>query len=179
MYDITNYLNRAPFEPNDAMRLGSEYEKQVQKLTQGGKVTGQILPTAKDMAALVADGVWQVTVKTYITIEEQRYVIWGKIDVLRPDGILDIKTTQEYKGEDKYLGTTQHIMYLHAAHQSGWKHSKFKYLVSDFHEIHQIEFEVGDWDLLAVEAHRIIQAFLEFLKQNPKLQKAYETKFCR
>ena len=146
MYDITNYLNRAPFEPNDAMKLGAEYEKQVQRMTQGLKVQNP-MPTAKAMADMVKGARWQVTVKTYLTIEEQQYVLWGKIDVLQPDEILDIKTTQEYKGVDRYLGTTQHLIYLHGAHQTEWKQTKFRYLVSDFHEIHEVPFEVEDWDL--------------------------------
>ncbi|MHA1302160.1 MAG: hypothetical protein ACTSPI_00460 [Candidatus Heimdallarchaeaceae archaeon] len=176
-YDLTNYLNRAPFEPNDYMKLGQEYENQVQKLSQGMKVDN-LMPTAANMAKLVAGGTWQVKIKGRITIDEQKYFLSGRIDVLKKGEIIDIKTTQEYKGEDKYLGTTQHLLYLYSAHSQNWKHNIFKYLVSDFKEIHEVKFEVNDWELLRIEVHRIISEFLTFLNKHPELRKAYDTVFC-
>jgi len=177
LYDLTNYLNRAPFEPNDYMKLGQEYEKQVQKLTQGMKVEN-LIPTTTTMAQLVAGGAWQVKIKGRITIDEQKYFLSGRIDVLRKGEIIDIKTTQEYKGEDKYLGTTQHLLYLYSAHSQNWKHDTFKYLVSDFKEIHEVKFQVDDWDLLHVEVHRVISEFINFLNKYPELKNAYDNTFC-
>jgi hypothetical protein len=177
LHDLRGYLNRVPFDPNDAMKLGEEYERQVQKLSFGGYVDDP-MPTAKKMADRVAGGVWQVKIKGYITINNQRYILYGRIDVLKKGEILDIKTTQEYKGEDKYLQTTQHLIYLYNAHASKWLHDKFLYLVSDFKDIHEIEFKVEDWDLLNVEVHRRVSEFIMFLDANPELRKAYDTTFC-
>lgn len=174
--DITRYLNRAPFEPNDSMKLGQEYENQVRKLSQGMKVEG-VMPTATEMANLVKGGTWQVKLKGYITVDQQRYCLYGRIDVLTSE-ILDIKTTQDYKGEEKYLSTAQHLIYLYNARSRNWKHDTFKYLVTDFKEIHEVKFQVNDWDLLNVEVHRIVKEFADWLKQNPELQDAYDNTFC-
>ena len=178
LFDLTSYLNRAPFEPNDYMKLGEQFEGQVRKLTQGMKVADP-MPTAKQMAERVSGGAWQVTCKGYMTINEQSYIFYGKIDVLKPGEILDIKTTQEFKGEDRYLQGTQHLLYLYAAHSQKWKHDTFRYLVTDFSEIHEVEFSVGDWDLLTQEVYRRVTDLLGFLKAHPDLEKAYNTVFCR
>lgn len=177
LYDLTNYLNRAPFEPNDFMKLGEQYEKEVQKLCIGGKVENP-MPTAKAMAERVAGGVWQVRTKGFITIDGQRYCLYGRIDVLRKGEILDIKTTQEFKGDEKYLSTSQHLVYLYNAHHSNWQHSVFRYLVTDFKDIHEVPFEVSNWDLLNVEVHRRVSEFVQFLNSKPELRHAYDNTFC-
>lgn len=177
LHDLRSYLNRAPFVQNDFMKIGEEYENQVRKLTMGLKVQDP-MPTAKQMAEKVAGGNWQVKLKGYISIDSQKYCLYGRIDVLKKGEIVDIKTTQEYKGEEKYLSTTQHIIYLYNAHSRHWKHNIFKYLVSDFKDIHEVKFEVEDWDLLKIEAHRIVSEFVDFLNKNPELKDAYDNKFC-
>ena len=160
------------------MKLGAAYEAQVRKLTMGMKVK-DAMPTAKEMAERVADGAWQVTVKSTIEIDGVLYMIYGKVDVLRKGEIVDIKTTQNFKNPDYYLEGHQHLFYLWCAKKLKWKHEKFVYLVTDFKEIHEVEFEVGDWDLFNMEVHKRLTDFIGFLKDHPDLEKAYNTKFCR
>ena len=176
--DLSNYLNRVPFEPNEYFERGNKYEKQVKALCNGWKVEDP-MPTIKEMAKLCKGGLWQQNTKVFIVIDNVEYIVCGRIDVLKKDEIIDIKTTSNYKGEDSYLSTSQHVLYLYANHEIGGTINKFRYLVSDFNEIHKVSFEVEDWDLLRVEAFKLLTDFLNFLKGNKSLQEAYLHKFCR
>lgn len=175
--DLTNLLNRAPFKPNKYFVRGNKYENQVRSICRGIS-PNDVMSTAVEMAELCKGGKWQEKIRAFIYIDDVPFCISGRIDVLFPDEIIDIKTTTTFKGDESYLSTSQHILYLFSAIHKKMPQRQFKYLVTDFEQIHEVPFEVGDPALLRVEVWRMINEFLDYLNKHKDLLEAYETKFC-
>lgn len=176
--DLTNMLNRTPFKPNEAFELGKKFETQIYRICIGIKVKNP-MPTVKKAAEICKGGARQVTVKTFVTYKEIEYCIYGKIDVLKKDLVIDIKTTSNYHGEEYYLSSFQHLFYLYALHKNNRPQSKFLYLVSDFNQLYKIEIEYEDWNKVETEVLNAIHTLLDFLKKYSELEKAYNKTFCR
>lgn len=176
--DFSNMLNRTPFKPNKAFQLGKKFENQIYRICQGIRVKDP-LPTVEDAVTICKGGIWQVTTKIFITYKNVEYCVYGKIDVLKKDVVIDIKTTGNYHGEDYYLSGYQHLFYLYALHKNYNPQSKFLYLVTDFNELHKIEVEYTNWNLVESHVHNAIHTLLEFLEKYPDLKKAYNSVFSR
>ena len=69
-------------------------------------------------------GTFQGVVKKEVVRDNKNLVFYGKTDVSFPERIIDIKTTLNWKGEEKYLRGWQHLFYLWIT-----KKEYFEYLV--------------------------------------------------
>lgn len=197
---LKNNLYRKPWEPSEAVKRGIAYEDQVRKVAEDNYLNTQsvpLFPTALTMGLMMRSARWQVKIKTFMSINGVSYCLYGKVDCMRKDCIEDIKTTEKFGGEEKYLSMNQHIFYLFIvadlARQGVVTNNtcyniegkdfrvkrKFNYVVTDFKDIHIVKFESPGYAVLRNKVFGKINEFLEFVNKDKDLKLGYETKFCR
>jgi len=175
--DLENYLNRRPID-KEVFELGNRFEKQVESLAKGVKITNP-MKTAEEVAAICKGGLWQQVTKCEIKTPDVTFLLYGRKDVDFANKTIDIKTTSNYKNPDYYLDSYQHRIYLYADWKNGHPKELFKYVISDFESVYEIDIVMPDPNILQKEVFEIVSRFREFLAKNKELEKAYFTKFCR
>lgn len=153
--DFLKTLSRERFEPNEAMQKGIKFEQDIEDYCNGEfELSYKIISTiggtcgslSEDMDAweedvkifdvdynqcvirygkIVKGGLWQQTCKKDLRVNNQDFLLYGRVDVLKRDTIYDIKFTSNYE-LDKYLNSSQHLIYLYCLGLP-----KFQYLISD------------------------------------------------
>lgn len=132
--------------------------------------TGFQLETAVNivckMASIIKGGKQQVRVMKDMVFGDNEYHLFGYIDVLFPNKIVDIKTTKKYTEGYNYVKRSQHYIYSFCTGIN-----IFEYLVADYKEtsfpcsLKRIEFEMTQDENKWVLEKRINDLF-SFLKEN-------------
>lgn len=126
--DILSSLRREPWKPHKSAKRGMEFEDMVYAHARLKKSTGGSRHF-QEVVNKCRGGKFQQVLKKNIKVNGNNVVLYGKVDVLFEDRILDIKTTENYRGASKYLNGWQHLLYLY---MSGLQ--DFSYLVVLFEE---------------------------------------------
>ena len=190
--DIVNKIQRKPFVSTPAIEMGSKFERTVQRACEMKEQFKEIT-TGSQLFHTVVDkcvgGLWQQWARANIELEDYGVVeSYGKLDVhwpatslARPGGhIIDLKTTANYRGKEKYEKGWQQQFYCHF---TGIK--TFDYLVAEWadaeagtiKDVHEIKCVV---DLAEAEqrVHDGIRGFFAFLKTQ-KLWDDYLYIYCK
>ena len=176
--DLKNTLGRIWSEPNEAVKKGMDFEKQVYKHANKNLDQLKASNQFKLVCSLVRGGDYQAKSKKIIKVDDIDFCLYGKLDVKFTDKIQDIKTTSNYRGEKKYLSTWQHIFYCFNE-----MIKKFEYIVVEFtstysiRDVHIINFECDDFNLLENQIKAHIKKFGDFLAENKELETLYYEKF--
>lgn len=181
--DLLNALNRIWTPPTPEILRGMNFERAIcssfgnsreEFVEQFGEVAATFYDRCKDAKQ-------QVVYKRDLDIGDTQYLLYGKADIVRPDRIIDIKTTARWKGNHNYLGKRQHLLYIAA---SGIP--KFEYIVAVFDNPESLKpttVQEIDASLSVDEAlNRITDSvveFMDFLHGNPEFDEAYRTRFNR
>ncbi len=175
--------------PAAAALRGIKFEDTIYKTLETRKELHDLTDikcSAKFMEFLVAclGGMFQVKSKSFIEVDGVEYCLYGKIDVLYPHMILDIKTTSKWNqfSEDKYLGSMQHIIYLY---NQNMEH--FRYMIAVFDgedsvmikEIKFLDYHEKFKEKLRGKIIIEIQKQNQFLKEHPALKDLYHTTYCK
>jgi len=186
-YDsLYNQLARTPYDLKAAAARGIDFEDLIYKIL-GKKYDIESLACTekfKQFLRACKGGKFQVKSKTFIRVDEVEYCIYGKIDVLFPTKIIDIKTTSKWNrfSEEKYLGSMQHIMYLY---NQRMEHFDYMIAVFDGEESKEIEevriltYKEKDFHKLYEKIVSAIEAQTEFLKEHPALYDLYHKTFSQ
>ena len=196
MDDFENQLNRKSWAPNQAQRHGVDFEDAVTRFERrrvvGARQKPGLSELFKEFCKHVENGRFQQVAKTVIDVDGQDYVLYGRIDVLFNDHIIDIKTTGNYRGPESYRKTWQHRMYCYATGITS-----FTYLVAlleydksssyranlgraKFVDMKTIDIDLaGRTDEILDEIKGQIRSIMSYLEDEPDLMIAYETKFNR
>lgn len=172
LQEFLDKVNRAPFEPTDAILRGQAFERTVDDALAWG--VPEDLPDlrAHDVAYPVSilhtfvdrlrGAVRQVSVETVVDTRYGPVKVYGKADEILRDTVYDIKTTGKYEFP-KYLRNWQHPVYLEALKKEGIH--RFVYLVTDFREIYEEEYmhRQEDTDRLISECSHLVET-LETLR---------------
>jgi len=182
-YDsFSNTLNRI-FVPPPATDRGRAFESQVyhdsyktEERIMELKASGMY----KNVVLLVKGGNFQRKAKKVIIINEQRYLLFGRIDVYEDNLITDIKTTANFRGKAKYLAGWQHKFYLLCERKKN-----FRYLIVEFddsetgkgsiHSVHTVEYVAEDFDKIECDIKEAIVELIDFVEADEDLCKAYYT----
>ena len=159
-------MKREPWKAHPTARRGQEFESAIfahARLKESNEGTKHF----QNIVLKCRGAKFQQVLKKDITVRERNIVLYGKVDVLFPDRIIDIKTTENYRGEDKYLGGWQHILYLY---MSGLK--EFTYLVALFEEnpsmtvidVYETPFRIQNPGSLLLDIKAGIDEFHEWLE---------------
>ena len=138
----------------------------------------------KEFLLTCEGGQFQFKSKSFIKVDEVEYCLYGKIDVLFPDTILDIKTTGKWDqfSEAKYLSSMQHIIYLYNQDMK-----RFQYMIAVFNsssdtvikEIKILNYFEANQEVLKEKIIMAIRKQTEFLKEHPVLKDLYNKTFSK
>jgi hypothetical protein len=125
-------------------------------------------------------GSQQVVTKKTIFVGDREVLLYGKMDVyFSGKKIIDIKTTRSFKGDDKYLSKSQHLLYMRSEDVYN-----FEYIVAIFKGVEsEKEFTVRPIDASVPKEEceaelntKIIRAF-NFMEDDKSIWKAYTESF--
>lgn len=156
---LVSQIKREPFDPSPEIQRGIEFENKVYDECRYLSDPDYVNDTSKQrypphfetVVKRCLHGDFQTVVKDKWTIDNDIFVLYGKLDVDLPEKIIDIKTTGNYKGPKQYLKTWQHIMYTLLTNKKF-----FEYVVvewadkhsGDIKDVHVVKYEVEDFNEL-------------------------------
>ena len=159
-------LSREKFKPTPRMQDGIDFEDMI----RGDQV---ILIDWEDgvetIQEIVKDGLWQVTVQKPLTINDTKYLLYGKCDVMKDDIIYDIKFTNSYE-VGKFFGSAQHRIYLYC---SGLP--QFSYLISNGREYWKEDY--SNHSKIEDEIKQMIADFNCYLEQDQEAKALFTEKW--
>jgi len=174
--DLSNTLNRVYLQMPEAVQNGVDFEKKLMNFVAGPKTIADIKEENSNFKEnlisaiqIIKDGEYQSKSKKVVEIDGIEYLLYGKLDVLLPDRVIDIKTTASYKGKSYYLSGWQHKFYCYNEYID-----TFTYLVLELvsvnkvlkiRDIHCIEYYVKSFKDIGKEIVTKIESFLEFLEE--------------
>ena len=169
-------------EPNVAFERGNRFESTLFRASYRPAEGLGGTRHFKLAVELVRGARFQVKSKSFITVGDVEYCIYGKIDALKRDVILDVKTTKEFRGESRYLNSMQHKMYCYNENIMS-----FVYVVAEFRgeegdelrAVHEVNYYAEDRESLKAQIIGKIQEWEAYLEDNTEFKEAYNTKFCR
>ena len=186
LQQISDALNRKPWDPSPAILRGMNFEKMVCanlddiSLEDFMKKFEGHSPNMDIFWKKCRTGRQQAKVSKTINIDGVDYYMYGKRDIAFADKTIDIKTTGDFKSPKYYLTRNQHPLYIAC---SGIE--PFEYLIAEYDDVSGKCVEVYEIEAtMEVEAalERIInkiREFVSFLKTDDELMKAYNNTFCR
>lgn len=151
-------LRREPGEQTEAMRNGIEFEDLVTDIVNGNADTGhKWYEAAAKVAGIVKGGWLQYKAKKEIVVSGIKFLLYGRLDVLKAGEIIDTKFSKGYE-RGKYISSTQHPTYLELIPEA----ERFTYLVSNGTEVWTETYRRDETPSIIT----IIEAFVEYLKSN-------------
>jgi len=176
--DLSNQLKRTGFNPSRIMEVGIEVEKAVAKFIRTKEYPDNLSKEMLDLCKRTYGYDYQVKRKRIIRIDDIEYLLYGKLDFYSHANkhIIDMKVTQEYKGQDYFLKQNQHLLYCYSCSVN-----HFTYLVAEIpdpdnpkiREVIPVEYQITDAEELKNEITERIQKFRSFLRENEELKEAY------
>jgi len=122
---LVSTIRREKYTPHKTAQRGIDFEDAIYRSAVGSAGAGS--EKFNHVVEKVKRGRYQVTLKKNIEVEGRNILLFGKADVVFKNRIVDIKTTENYRGDDKYLSGWQHKLYLLMSELYD-----FKYLVTLF-----------------------------------------------
>ncbi len=184
-FQLKDQLSRIWRDPTPALKRGMDFERQIYAILEEGKEDGDYSNEFKWFLTKCKNGQFQRKTKRIVEIDGKEYFLYGKIDVWFNNSIKDIKTTENYKGSQKYLDSSQHLIYCFSEGIND-----FEYLVAEFRSkdelkiaaTHSVPFMCKDTEVLGDEIKMRIKDAMNFLELFPEpgdLKELYYTKFNR
>ena len=182
--DLYNTLARKYKPPVGAAKRGMDFEDHLYRILKKKKDIDKVKCSDrfKEILNHCKGGQFQVKSKSFIDIDDVEYCLYGKIDVLFPTKIIDIKTTGKWDqhSEEKYLGSMQHIMYLYNENME-----IFQYIIAVFNG--NVSTEIKEVKILNYAEkfreklkNRIVVEIRKqnrFFKEHPALLDLYNNKY--
>ena len=186
--DFKNALNRIYTPMNEDAKRGVDFENGLYRslyldrdtfIERHGKQCAKFFDEC-------AGKTQQAKLQKTIEVDGQNYKLYGKADIFSPEKIIDIKTCSNWRGPEKYLDKSQHLLYITASNIPS-----FEYLVAVGDSIKDSVTEKMSWVVdcvipidasMSVEeasnklADRI-REFVGFLSDNKAYMDAYISVF--
>ena len=143
--DFVKTLNRIPSEPNEYMKAGIEFEEECYK----GNTC---------VSPIIEGGAYQIVGKKDTEVNGMKFLMYGRLDVLKGGIIYDIKRIWRYS-LPKYAKSYQHQFYFELFPNA----YKFEYLAFDGNKLHR---EVYFPSKNEREIEDVISNFIQWLKEN-------------
>jgi hypothetical protein len=184
--DLGNQLSRVWTGFSKATQRGVDFEKKVYAILQSGQgwEDNGYSKELIHILELCKGGKCYQKNKIFVKLADgEEYCLYGKYDILKPEDILDLKTTASYKGAGKYLGGIQHKLYCYMENIS-----RFKYVVSEFDEkdednlkiqhVYEVDYTMPSRAEIYEEVIERVTATIEYVKLYPELWEKYLSTFC-
>ena len=185
--DIMNTLNREPWKPNRAVRMGMDFEKKVYSVANRPdldelKASEKFIKVCKRVKGYD----YQRKTKLFVEVDGEEYCCFGRIDCYSSNEIIDIKTTAKYGGKGKYLSGWQHKFYTALEGVE-----KFTYLIAEWKdaekedyiikEVYEVPFAITTEEMPSVisEIKDHIRTFIDYVNFDDGMKEAYYTVYNR
>lgn len=109
------------------------------------------------------------------------FMVYCKLDVDFPEGIIDLKTTIKWKGDKKYLKGSQHTLYLWASGKTEFEYvvvEWFSETVYQIKNIYRVPYTMKDSEVVEVQLKEKISTLIDFL-HSEKLYDDYYFTFSK
>lgn len=184
-------LFRAPWKPTPEVQQGINFENKVYELLRTSQFVEDFVARVNlEIPNRLPAETWpfvyttakkatiQQVTKKVLTIKDQEFLLYGKMDLRLPSKIIDLKTTGNYKGPDKYLKKTQHLAYCLSENCESFEYWVFEMREGRPHSFNAIDASV---DLVSAKLllEDAIKGLVEFLETREEWKEAYLTKFNR
>lgn len=124
-------LRREPTETTEAMQNGIEFEDLVTAIiNQNYDESHKWIEAAQKVADIVRGGKLQYKAKKPVEVSGEKFLLYGRLDVLKAGQIMDIKFSKSYD-RGKYLTSTQHPTYLELIPEA----EQFTYVISNGNDV--------------------------------------------
>lgn len=147
--DFIKALNREKSEPNQYMQAGIEFEEECYK----GNTC---------ISPIIEGGAYQIVGRKETEVNGMKFLMYGRLDVLKGGIIYDIKRIWKYS-LPKYAKSYQHQFYFELFPSA----YKFEYLAYDGNKLHR---EVYFPSENTREIENVIATFLKWLEENNLLE---------
>ena len=179
-------LRREKTEPNEAMRLGIEFEEAVLDASKSNFDLRNFEDSIDEdsvfcenkaydlcvasLSRIVQGGFWQQSVKKDLTVGNHEFLLYGRTDVIKRDTVFDIKFTSNYE-LGKFQDSSQHLIYLYCSDLP-----KFSYLISDGKDWWREDY----FNHAGVEGEikSKVSEFLDYLEQDKEAKELYLKEVC-
>ena len=163
LYDL---IDKKPIDVTELMQEGIDFEDEVFKICQGGYLSDD--PVANEVASIVDGSLWQEPIRCEVMVDGDKVIIFGRMDCLKRDEVLDIKKVRKYE-VGKYYNSIQHLAYM-----KGAELKKFKYLVKCGNNLYIEEYREDETNQNLLQER--VADFIRWLK-NTGLYERYLVKW--
>ena len=172
-------LKREKTPTNEAMQAGIDFEKQVIQCSYDKPWTcNEVMACSDDtcildVAQIVENGMFQVSLKKEIKVSDTNFLLYGKADVIKEDTIFDIKYTTNATNYNigKYSNSIQHLLYMFCAELN-----KFQYIISDGDSYWLEDYNLSNTQIHSAVSEKVSN-FYSFLQSNQELLNIFQEKW--
>lgn len=175
--DLLNRLRGVKTHPTKAMQRGIQFEQDVRDMSTGSFNIGARKLSEKhlEIISLVAQKVKGAERQEHVSYWiDSDTLVHGYIDFLLPGLIIDTKTAGRAYEWGKYLNNCQHLAYLLALANTGYK--RFSYLTAIFYKDEATEVVQEDYFYSPKMADALksrCAEFFDYLTIDPEMSEAY------
>lgn len=178
---LVNQLSRVPMGEDipHVIKRGLDFESTVEVCCRRDVDSWTASKKFIDVVDRCRGGKWQQVAKKTIDVDGEEHLLYGRIDILFPEEIVDLKTTNKHRAPGHYLKGIQHKIYSYATGIP-----EFVYLVvvmdddDQIVESYEVEWTSPPADELEADLARMVRNFRNDLRLWA-LEDIYLEKFCR
>ena len=141
--ELIDKINRKPFQ-SDAADKGTWFNALIDLSLKGLEKHGlfYLEGIASDIAVELSGAARQVFTSTQIEVDGKIVELYGYIDYVKEDAVIDLKTTKEYE-LGKYKDSLQLHFYPVSLIDEGNHINNFQFLVTDFRNVYREDYDVS------------------------------------
>jgi len=160
-------IRREKYKANKQALRGIAFENTVYDLVKRNDYDSGTEHVQK-VADMCRGGSFQNVLKRQIQLQGEDVVLYGKSDVMFLDKIVDIKTTDNWRGEGKYLKGMQHVIYTYIADITEFYYivALFQKNTNDILNVYDIPYAVEEPEKQLEDIERRIIDAWEYLKDH-------------
>lgn len=166
--DFLDYLNKVERPTSDVQMEGIKFEEHIRGIRELTDEDERYKNAVLEAQDIVKNGVWGMSVSKEVEIDGNRYLLYGKPDVVRGPTIFDIKWTGNYS-YGKYHHNTQHPLYMFCLPEV-WN---FQYVIFDGLRIHYEFYTLKE----STDIRITTSDFISWMENNPEIYETYQTKW--
>lgn len=164
--ELINKINRVPFQ-SDAADKGTWFNELIDTSLKGLEKHGECYLTgcALQLAERLQGAAKQVFTSTTLDVDGKIVELYGYIDYVKEDRVIDLKTTKSYE-LGKYKDSLQLHFYPFSLINEGNDINYFEFLVCDFNNVYTESYKV-DYEAskaILMDACRELIRFIEIKK---------------
>ena len=166
--ELINKINRVPFE-SEAASKGTWFNNLIDQALIGIDKygTNHLTGYAGDIAEMLKGSARQVFCSTQIEVDGKVIELYGYIDYVKEDRVIDLKTTSQYD-LGKYKGSMQLHFYPVALTDEGNEINSFDFIVTDFKNVYTESYPVN-YEVSKKEIVNACKNLIRFIETKRKI----------